>query len=127
MTYGISKKVDVTYDEAIERVQDELKMEGFGVLTTIDVKATLKEKLGVDVDRYVILGACNPNMAHQALQMEQELGLLLPCNVIVYEKKGDTFVSAMDPEAVLGIVGNNDLSSVASEVRNMLSNAINRV
>src|SRR3972149_10130055 len=87
MNYGFSKTTDLSYEETIEKVTDELKKEGFGVLTTIDVKDTLKKKIDVDFKKYIILGACNPGLGHKALQAEEELGLLLPCNVIVYEKE----------------------------------------
>ena len=90
MKYGFAKTIDIAYEAAVSKVTEELKKEGFGVLTTIDVKDTLKKKLDVDFTRYVILGACNPPFAYQALQVEEEIGLLLPCNVIVYEKAGKT-------------------------------------
>jgi uncharacterized protein (DUF302 family) len=97
MNYGISKTISLSFENAVEKVTEELKKEGFGVLTTIDVKATMKQKLGVDFTKYVILGACNPPFAHQSLLAEEQIGLLLPCNVIVYEKEGTTVVSAFDP------------------------------
>ena len=126
--YGISRRVDLTYDQAVERVQATLKDQGFGVLTEIDVAATLKKKLGVDLGhRYVILGACNPNLAYRALQAEPELGLLLPCNVIVYESDSGTVVSAVDPNQALGIVGNAELGEVAAEARSRLERAIQDV
>ncbi|MCB0168237.1 MAG: DUF302 domain-containing protein, partial [Anaerolineae bacterium] len=96
--YGLKTTLDVAYETAIELATSALKAEGFGVLTEIDVKATLKKKLDIDFRRYIILGACNPNLAHQALQTELELGLLLPCNVIVYENdEGQSVVSIVDP------------------------------
>lgn len=117
--YQFRVTLDLPYEAAIERVTDALKTEGFGVLTKIDMQATLKQKLDVDFRRYVILGACNPHLAYQALQTELEIGLLLPCNVIVYE--GDTeqssIVSIVDPIAMLGVVVNPTLDTVASEAR----------
>lgn len=113
--YGYGKQVSYSYDEAIERVKDALREEGFGVLTEIDVKATLKAKLDVDVDRYIILGACNPNLAFRALQQEERLGLLLPCNAIVYERAGHTFVAFVDPLQMLGVVRNPALDEIARE------------
>ncbi|MCB0721453.1 MAG: DUF302 domain-containing protein [Ignavibacteriae bacterium] len=127
MEYGISKSSGLGFDETIEKVTEELKKEGFGILTTIDIKETLKNKLGVDTDKYVILGACNPNFAHKALEMEQELGLLLPCNVIVYEKDGDVHVSVMNPEIMSLVTGNKKLAEVAGEVKSILDNVIANV
>lgn len=127
MNYGLSKKVDLSYEDAIVKVTEELKKDGFGILTEIDVKATLKKKLDVDVDKYIILGACNPGFAHQALQIEDELGLLLPCNTIVYEKGGQVFVSIMNPEIMSSIVDNEKLVNVAEEVKSILQNVIDRV
>jgi uncharacterized protein (DUF302 family) len=124
MRYGISKKVSTGYDETVLRVTEELKKEGFGVLTTIDVRDTLKKKLNVDFPRYVILGACNPPFAHKGLQAEEELGLLLPCNVIVYEKGGSTAVSAFDPTAMTAIVDNPAVGDLAAEVKSRLERVI---
>src|SRR3990172_5518200 len=115
MQYGFSKTVDMSYEQTIEKVTAELKKEGFGVLTSIDVKETLKQKINVDFKKYTILGACNPPIAHKALQEEEELGLLLPCNVIVYEKEGKTNVSIFDPRVLSTIVDNDILKPVAEE------------
>lgn len=127
MKYGISKTLDLKYDEAVNKVIEELKKEGFGVLTTIDVKETLKKKLDVDFDRYVILGACNPPYAYKALQAEYELGLFLPCNVIVYEKDGKVTVSAFDPTIMTKIIDNPKLNEIALEVRGKLERVIQNV
>jgi uncharacterized protein (DUF302 family) len=127
MIYGISKPVNLTYEEAINRVTEELKKEGFGVLTTIDVKETLKKKLGVDFDKYIILGACNPPFAYKALQAEYDLGLLLPCNVVVYERDGKVFVSAFDPMVMTQIIDNPALKEIAQEVRKKLERVIQNV
>jgi uncharacterized protein (DUF302 family) len=127
MNYGISKLVNLTYEEAINRVTEELKKEGFGVLTTIDVKETLKKKLGVDFDKYIILGACNPPFAYKALQAEYNLGLLLPCNVVVYERDGKVFVSAFDPMVMTQIIDNPALKEIAQEVRKKLERVIQNV
>jgi uncharacterized protein (DUF302 family) len=119
--YGFGTEIDVPYDEAVERVTAALRSEGFGVLTTIDVKQTLKEKLGVEFERYVILGACNPQLAHRALTAEHEVGLLLPCNVIVHEHGTKTVVSVVDPLQMLGFVGDNpELEAVADEANTKL-------
>jgi len=115
MGYGISKQVSLSYEKAIEKVTEELKKEGFGVLTTIDVKDTLKKKLDVDFSRYMILGACNPPFAYKALQAEEQIGLLLPCNVIVYEKEGKTIVGAFDPMSMVKMVENEALKPIAED------------
>jgi uncharacterized protein (DUF302 family) len=124
MPYGFSKTTDLPYERAIEKVTEELKKEGFGVLTTIDVKETLKKKLNVDFKKYVILGACNPPFAYQALQAEEEIGMLLPCNVIVYEKKGKTAVAAFDPMVMTTLPGNDALKLVADEVQKKLQRVL---
>ena len=124
MKYGFTRTVPLPYDRAVERVTEELKKEGFGVLTTIDVKATLKQKLDVEFPRYVILGACNPPLAHRALQAETDIGLLLPCNVIVYEKEGTTVVGAFDPMTMVPLVEKPGLEPIAREVRKKLETAL---
>lgn len=124
MKYGISTTVNYSFQQAIDKVTEELKKEGFGVLTTIDVSDTLKKKLDVDFPRYVILGACNPPFAHQALKAEEEIGLLLPCNVIVYEKHGATHVAAFDPLVMSSILDNPAILPIAQEVRNRLERVI---
>lgn len=126
-TYGFGRQVNLSYQEAVEKTKAALKDEGFGVLCEIDVKKTMKEKLGVDFRPYVILGACNPPLAHQALEAELDLGLLLPCNVVVYEVDGGSMVEAMDPEPVLGIVGNPKLAPIAREVRARMQRVVERV
>jgi uncharacterized protein (DUF302 family) len=108
-------RLDVPYEEAIERVTAALKEEGFGVLTEIDVKATMKQKLDADFRKYAILGACNPPLAHKALSTDLEIGLLLPCNVIVYEEDGGSVVSIVDPISMLGVVDSAELKPVADE------------
>jgi uncharacterized protein (DUF302 family) len=124
-TYGFGTELDVPFDEAIERTKAALKTEGFGVLTTIDVRQTMKEKLDVDFEPYVILGACNPTLAHRALTAEHELGLLLPCNVIVHEHEGKSAVSIVDPVQMLGFVGDNPaLSAVADEAATKLRRVV---
>jgi uncharacterized protein (DUF302 family) len=123
--YGFSKKLDMPYEQAVAKATAALKEEGFGVLTEIDVKATLKKKLGADFRRYVILGACNPPFAYQALQAELEIGLLLPCNVIVYETEdGGSVVSAMNPMAALGVVDNPAMNDVAEQVTAKIKRAV---
>ncbi len=124
MQYGFSKTIDLTYEQALEKVTAELKKEGFGVLTTIDVKETLKQKINVDFKKYTILGACNPPIAHKALQTEEELGLLLPCNVIVYEKDGKTRVSIFDPMVMTWILENDQMKPIATEVQEKLQRVL---
>jgi uncharacterized protein (DUF302 family) len=124
MKYGFSKAVNLSFDEALAKVTEELKKEGFGVLTTIDVRETLKKKLDVEFPRYTILGACNPPFAYKALQAEEEIGLLLPCNVIVYEKRGQTRVAAFDPMVMSAILGNRQMEPVVDEVKARLERVI---
>ena len=119
LTYGFKKALFLSLDEADARVRDALKKEGFGVLTEIDVKGTLKQKLGVDFRPYRILGACNPPLAHRALTAELDIGLLLPCNVVVYagERAGTSVVAILDPAKQLAVSGRSDLEPLAAEVR----------
>jgi uncharacterized protein (DUF302 family) len=122
--YGFGKKTSYSFEQAIERVTEELKKEGFGVLTTIDVRETLKKKLNVDFKNYVILGACNPPFAHKALTSEEEIGLLLPCNVIVYEKEGGVNVSAFDPMSMTKVMDNPAIGPIADEIQARLKRVI---
>lgn len=124
--YGLRVEIPIDYERAVEQATAALKAQGFGVLTTIDVQQTLKEKLGRDFRKYVILGACNPPLADRALHAELEVGLLLPCNVVVYElSPGRSVVSAMAPMAALGIVGDNkELQTVAKEADARLRGAL---
>jgi uncharacterized protein (DUF302 family) len=125
MSYYISKTVDDRFDDAIERVTAHLADAGFGVLTKIDVSATLKKKIDVDFQRYTILGACNPVFAHKALLAENKIGVMLPCNVIVQETEGGKVeVSAVDPKASMTAVENESLSGIATKVQGMLRNVI---
>ncbi len=115
---GIRAVLSVPYEQAVQRVTEALKVEGFGVLTEIDVQDTLKQKIGADFRRYVILGACNPALAHRALSADLDVGLLLPCNVVVYEEGGRSVVVAVDPLAMLGVLaGNPGVADVAREAR----------
>jgi uncharacterized protein (DUF302 family) len=122
--YGYKKSLNISYEEAIKRTKEELKKEGFGVLTEIDVKKTLKKKLNVDFNKYVILGACNPPFAHKSLQAELDIGLVLPCNVIVYEKESKVFVSAILPTVAMSMVKNDKLRKIAEQVEEKLKKVI---
>jgi uncharacterized protein (DUF302 family) len=125
MTYHFTKEMDADFDEAIERVTHELKKEGFGVLTDIDVKATLKKKIDIDFRRYRILGACNPPFAHRAMMEEPNIGLMLPCNVVVQElDDGKVRISAIDPVASMMAVKNPALGEIADQVREKMKNVI---
>jgi len=125
--YGYKKKFNGSFDEACSATAAELQKEGFGVLTEIDVKATLKKKLGVEFGNYKILGACNPPFAFKSLKAEKEIGLLLPCNVIVFEDNGKVFVSAILPTAAMAMVKNNGLESIAVQVEEKLKKAVDGV
>jgi uncharacterized protein (DUF302 family) len=126
-TYGFGTTLAVPFEEAIERTKAALKEEGFGVLSEIDVQATLRAKIGVDFERYTILGACNPQLAHRALQAEHELGLLLPCNVVVHDHDGGCAVSIVDPDAMLGVVESEALREVAREAKARLERVVTRL
>ena len=128
-TYGIKRTVDLTYEETIARVTETLKEQGFGILTEIDVKQTLKIKLDKDIAPYIILGACNPPLAYQALTEERDIGLLLPCNVVVYEdlETKKSIVGAIDPEAMVQITARDDMKEFAAAVKEKLIKAIEAV
>jgi uncharacterized protein (DUF302 family) len=123
--YGFGCTLPLAMDEAVRKTTEALKAEGFGILTTIDVQATMKAKLNLDQPPYVILGACNPQLAHRGLQAEPELGLLLPCNVIVYaEPDGTSRVSIVDPKQMMGMVQNTELAAVAEEAATRLRRVV---
>jgi len=128
MSYYFNKTIEQNFEDAIEKVTEELKKEGFGVLTEIDVKATLKKKLDVDFRKYQILGACNPGFAHKALLSESKVGTMLPCNVVVQENdEGKVEVSAVDPLASMQAIENPDLENIATEIRAKLQTVINNL
>jgi uncharacterized protein (DUF302 family) len=127
-TFGMKKPLTVSYEEALRLVPEALKTEGFGILTTIDMQSTLKAKLGVDFRRYTILGACNPPLAHEALQTEVEIGLMLPCNVIVYEgDDGKAVVVAIDPTKTMAAAGLPKLEELAATVKAKLGRALEKL
>ena len=125
-SYTLTAPTELPFADAVARVREELAREGFGVLCEIDVQATLKQKLGVEREPYLILGACNPPLAHRALEAEPELGVLLPCNVVVYQEQGQTHIAAVDAERMLSIVGNDELAATAAEVRRRLEAVVER-
>ena len=127
MEYGYKRIVEYSFEEALRKLREELPKEGFGVLTEIDVKATLKKKLDVDFGKYIILGTCNPPFAYQALQAEKDIGLLLPCNIIVYEDAGQTFISAIVPTVAMNMVENPGLGDVAVRVEAKLKKVVDSV
>ncbi|MGB7342063.1 MAG: DUF302 domain-containing protein [Phototrophicaceae bacterium] len=124
--YGLQATLDEPFEDSIKKVTQALKDEGFGILTEIDIQTTLKQKLDVDTSKYVILGACNPSLAHQALQDEQEIGLLLPCNVIIYEQvaTATTNIAILDPTIMVEITGNPRLKAIADEAHTRLKRVI---
>lgn len=124
MGYGRTVVIDTPIEEAVPRVKEAFKTQGFGTLTEIDVQATLKEKIGVDVEPYVILGACNPSLAHRALQIEPDVGLLLPCNVVVRPHEGRTMVSALDPGIIAEMMDHPDLVPIAEEATKLIDAAL---
>lgn len=123
-SYSIKRKYDGTFENAVTDITQALQQQGFGILTQIDVKATLKKKLDIDYPNYIILGACNPPNAYKALQAEKEIGLLLPCNVIVYEENGTVYIGVMKPTAALKLSENGTIAEVAREVESKLSAAL---
>jgi uncharacterized protein (DUF302 family) len=124
MNYGISKTLSLPFEEAVQKVTNELMKEGFGVLTTIDVKETLKKKLDVDFNKYLILGACYPQFAYEALLVEEQIGLLMPCNVIIYEKEGKTIVAGFNPMTISYISANDKLRELSARLNEKMYKVI---
>ena len=124
INYGYKTEVNLSYSDAINKVKELLKKDGFGIITEIDVKNTLKNKLNVDYDNYIILGACNPPFAFKALKIERDIGLILPCNVLVYEEQGKTFVVTIKPTFSIGLINKEKLKYLAEDVENKLKNVI---
>lgn len=127
INYGLTKEMDIPYEIVIERAREALKKEGFGILTEIDVREKMKEKLGVDMAKYIILGACNPQNAYKAILAEENIGLMLPCNVIVYEKGSKTVLSVIRPTAAMQMVDNTELQKVAKAVETQLKKAFDAI
>jgi len=126
-TYGIIKTINKPFVKVLDKVQQELQREGFGVLTQINLKEKFKEKLGVDFRRYIILGACNPPSAFKAIEAEENIGLMLPCNVIIYEKNDATVVGVIKPTAIMGIVENEKLKALAVTIEEKLMKVLDEV
>jgi uncharacterized protein (DUF302 family) len=124
MNYGMTVRTSAPFAEAVTRVRDALKSQGFGVLTEIDVQATLREKLGEEMENYLILGACNPPLAHRALATDRRIGMLLPCNVVIRTEDGQTVVEALDPQAMVAVAGEPELQPVADEAASRLRAAL---
>jgi len=127
INYGFTKEMDIPYEKIIKLVREALKKEGFGVLTEIDVQKIMKEKLGIDMNKYIILGACNPPHAYKAILAEENIGLMLPCNVIVYEKSGKTVLSVIRPAVAMQMVDNAELNKIAEEVEEKLKKAFDAI
>ena len=127
INYGFTKELSVPFEKAVGVVTEALKKEGFGILTRIDVKEKFKEKIGIDFKKYVILGACNPNNAHKAILAEENIGLMLPCNVIVYEKGDSTVVSIIRPTVAMGMIDNEKLRQIAEEVETKLKKVFHSI
>jgi uncharacterized protein (DUF302 family) len=127
INYGFTKELDIPYETVIEQAREALKKEGFGILTEIDIKEKMKEKLGIDMGKYIILGACNPPSAYKAILAEENIGLLLPCNVIVYEKEGKTVLSIIRPTVAMQMIDNVELQKIAEAVEEPLKKAFDAV
>lgn len=125
--YGYKKQVELSYEDTIQKTREALKEHGFGVLTEIDVKATLKKKLDINFDKYIILGACKPKMAFKALSVERDIGLMLPCNIIVYEQEEKVFISAILPSVAMGMIVNPELKEIATIVEKDLKDTIDSI
>ena len=127
ISYGFSKTVDSPFREVLEKAKDELQKEAFGILTTIDVKEKFKEKLGIEFKEYIILGTCNPPPAFKAIESEENIGLMLPCNVIVYGRDDKTVVSVIKPTVAMQMIGNRELTQVAENIEHKLKNAFESI
>ena len=126
-SYGYSTAVQLNFDNAVQKTIELLKEQGFGILTTIDVKSKMKEKIGHDMEDYLILGACNPKLAAQALEAEKEVGLLMPCNVIVYRQEGNTIVSTQLPSTMMSVTGNKVVCQIADQAEQLLKRVVDQL
>ena len=127
MEYSINKKTDLSYKDTIDKIEEELKKEGFGILNNTDVKKTLKDKINVNYSNYFILGVCNPKFAYKALENQKDIGLFLPCNIVVYEDENKTIIKAINPEFSIGNLGNENLNQIAIEIKEKLKRVLNNI
>ena len=127
INYGFSKIIDEPFESVLKRIREELQKEGFGILTSIDVREKFKEKLGIDFKKYIILGACNPPSAHKAIQYEENIGLMLPCNVVVYDKDGKTGVSIIKPTIAMQMIDNQKLGEIATTIEQKLRKVFEKI
>jgi uncharacterized protein (DUF302 family) len=127
INYGFTKEIEASLEEAITKVTNELKKEGFGILTQIDVAEKFKEKLGIDFEKYIILGACNPPSAHEAILVEENIGLMLPCNVAIYKRRNKTVVSIIKPTVAMKMIGNSELEHIASAIEKKLKKVFDAI
>jgi len=125
--YGFTKEIDASFEETLDKVSNELKKEGFGILTQINVTEKFKEKLDIDFKKYIILGACNPPSAHKAIVIEENIGLMLPCNVVIYERKNKTVVSIIKPKVAMKMIGNVELEKIASTIEKKLKKVFDSI
>jgi uncharacterized protein (DUF302 family) len=125
--YGFTKEIDASFEETLDKVSNELKKEGFGILTQINVTEKFKEKLDIDFKKYIILGACNPPSAHKAIVIEENIGLMLPCNVVIYERKNKTVVSIIKPKVAMKMIGNVELDKIASTIEKKLKKVFDSI
>ena len=127
INYGFTKEIDTSFDETVDNATNELKKEGFGILTQIDVTEKFKEKLGIDFKKYIILGACNPPSAHKAILVEENIGLMLPCNVVIYERQEKTVVSMIKPTVAMKMIGNVELEQIATTIEKKLKKVFDAI
>jgi uncharacterized protein (DUF302 family) len=127
INYGFTKEIDTSFEETVDNATNELKKEGFGILTQINVTEKFKEKLGIDFKKYIILGACNPPSAHKAILVEENIGLMLPCNVVIYERQDKTVVSMIKPTVAMKMIGNVELEQIASTIENTLKKVFDAI
>jgi len=127
INYGFTKEIDASFEETLDNVSNELKKEGFGILTQINVTEKFKEKLDIDFKKYIILGACNPPSAHKAILVEENIGLMLPCNVVIYERQNKTVVSIIKPKVAMEMIGNVELAQIASSIEKKLKKVFDSI
>jgi len=127
INYGFTKEIDTSFEETVDNAANELKKEGFGILTQINVTEKFKEKLGIDFKKYIILGACSPPSAHKAILVEENIGLMLPCNVVIYERQNKTVVSIIKPKVAMKMIGNVELEQIASSIEKKLKKVFDSI